>query len=117
MNFFRRRRRADTTEGPAVGERVGGAARRGLWGLARLVSVIAGLVAFVIVLGIVLVVLDANPTNTVVDAVLDAAKFLVDPFKDIFDLKRRKTEIAVNWGIAAAVYLIVGNIIARLLRR
>jgi hypothetical protein len=117
MRFLRRRRGAAADEGPTTVERGRYAARRGLSGLARLVMLVTGLVALTIVLGIVLILLEANEDNTIVDAILDAAKFLVDPFKNVFDLKRRKTEIAVNWGIAAVVYLMAGSIIARLLRR
>ena len=76
-------------------------------------SIVVGL----IVLGIVLVVLGANDSNTIVQAIEDAAKFLVGPFKDIFSLSNRKVEVAVNYGLAALVYLIIGNLIARLLRR
>ena len=76
-------------------------------------SIVVGL----IVLGIVLVVLGANDSNTIVQAIQDAAKFLVGPFKDIFSLSNRKAEVAVNYGLAALVYLIIGNLIARLLRR
>lgn len=78
---------------------------------------ITALVVGVIVLAILLVVLGANESNVIVGAVLDAAKFLVGPFKSIFDLSKHKIEIAVNYGLAAVVYLIVGNLIARLLRR
>jgi hypothetical protein len=92
------------------------AARGGAWTLARLVSLAAGVVAAIIVAGILLVVFEANRSNDVVDAVLDAARFLAGPFKDLFNLDHPKTEVAVNYGIAAAVYLAIGNLIARLLR-
>lgn len=75
------------------------------------------LVVGLIVLGIVLVVLEANTENVLVNAVLDAAKFLVGPFENVFDLKNRKTEVAVNYGLAALVYFVIGSLIARLLRR
>ena len=70
-----------------------------------------------IVLGIVLVVLEANRSNDLVDLILDIARFLAGPFKDMFDLENRKAEVAVNWGIAAVVYLVLANVVARLLRR
>jgi hypothetical protein len=105
-----RRRRS----GPAAPVRV---ARKGLWTLARVVNLAARVVAGIIVVGIVLVVLEANKSNEVVNAVLDAARFLVGPFKNIFSLDSHKATTAVNWGIAAVVYLFVGSLIARLLRR
>ncbi len=33
------------------------------------------------------------------------------------DMSNRKVEVAVNYGLAALVYFIVGSLIARLLRR
>lgn len=68
-------------------------------------------------MGILLVVLEANRDNGIVDALLNAGEFLVEPFDNVFDLKRRKVEVAVNWGLAALVYALIGGLIARLLRR
>jgi hypothetical protein len=94
-----------------------GVVRRGAWGLARLVSLVAGVLALILVTGILLVVLEANRDNTVVDAVLDAARFLAGPFDGMFKPDGRELRVAINWGIAAAIYLVVGGLIARLLRR
>jgi hypothetical protein len=94
-----------------------GAARTGLWGLARIVSLITAVVVGLIVIGILLTVLDANKSNDIVKHLLDWAKFLVGPFKDVFKLHDPKLKIAVNWGLAAAIYAIVGGFIAKLLRR
>ncbi len=84
--------------------------------LASLVLLASGLIAALIVLGIVLVVLKANPHNTIVSNVHDAAKFFVGPFDDIFKQRDPKLAIAINWGIATFVYVIVGRLLARLLR-
>ncbi len=84
---------------------------------ARLVTMIAAAVAGVIVIGILLVLLEANRSNEVVAIVLDAAKWLVGPFKGLFSLDSAKLQTLVNWGLAAAVYLLVGRLIARLLAR
>jgi hypothetical protein len=113
--FRRTRRRSADSDG--IGTGAGRVARRGLWTLARLVGLITSLVVGLIVLGIVLVVLEANRSNDIVDVLLDGAEFLVDPFDDIFDLDDRKPRVAVNWGIGAVVYAFVGGLIARLLRR
>ena len=110
-------RRQRTGSGRPAGGGAARAARRGAWGLARVVMLVAGLVAAAVALGIVLVVLEANRDNAVVDAALDAAKFLAGPFDDVFELDDRKARIAVNWGIAAAVYLLAGTVVAHLLRR
>jgi hypothetical protein len=103
--------------GGGRGATAGRAARKGLWGVARIVSLITTVVVVLIVIGIVLTLLDANKDNQIVKWVLDAAKFLVGPFKDVFKPDSAKTKVAVNWGLAAVIYAIVGGLIARLLRR
>jgi hypothetical protein len=83
--------------------------------LARLVRLIAWVVAAIIVAGILLVVLKANPTNSVVSAVHDTAHTLIGPFGGMFKLHKARVGVAVNWGIAALVYLILGYLLARLI--
>jgi hypothetical protein len=98
-------------------ERAGHGVRRGAWGLARIVRLIASVLALLIVLGILLVVFEANRSNEIVQWVLDAARWLAGPFDGMFKPDNPKTAIAVNWGIAAAVYYVIGALIARLLSR
>jgi hypothetical protein len=74
-------------------------------------------VVLLIVVGILLVVLEANRDNAIVDALLEAGEFLVEPFDNVFEPKRRKVKVAVNWGLAAVIYALAGALIARLLRR
>jgi hypothetical protein len=81
-------------------------------GLARLIRLAAGIVAAVIVLGILFIVLEANPDNAIVSAVDDVARALVGPFDGMFSLDHAKATVAVNWGIAALAYLIIGALIA-----
>ena len=85
--------------------------------LARALEVVVAVVASIIAVGVLLVALEANPENTIVDAVLDAARWLVGPFEDFFTLDDPKLEIAVNWGLAVVVYVLVGRTLASLLRR
>ncbi|MFL5825065.1 MAG: hypothetical protein ACJ76V_00930 [Thermoleophilaceae bacterium] len=96
---------------------MGRGGRRMLNTLANLVRLTAGLVALVIVIGIAFVLLKANRDNSIVNAVNDAASWLTQPFHNMFNPKNHRTEIVVNWGLAALVYVIAGNLIARLLRR
>ena len=84
--------------------------------MTRAIALIASLVFLVLVLGIVLVVLDANPENVIVVVVTGAAGFLVGPFDGLFILRDAQLETAINWGIAAFVWLIVGLLLAGLLR-
>jgi hypothetical protein len=112
MAIVARRRR----EGGA-GAGAARAARRGLWGVARVVSLITSVVVGLLVVGIVLVLLEANRSNEIVDWLLGAGEFLAEPFDNVFDPDGRKARIGVNWGLAALVYGLIGGLIARLLRR
>jgi hypothetical protein len=85
--------------------------------IARAVMLLAGAVALVLVVGILLVVLEANRSNDIVQFVRDAARLLAGPFDGLFTLDSNKAEKAVNWGIAAVVWLALGKLIARLLLR
>jgi hypothetical protein len=83
--------------------------------LARVVRLIVGIIVVIIVAGIVLVLLKASPTNTVVIDVHDAARWFAGPFDGLFGFRNARVALAVNWGIAAVVYLFLGGLIARLL--
>jgi hypothetical protein len=102
---------------PGIGQRAGTAARRGAWGVARIVSLITSVVVGLIVIGIVLVLLEANRDNAIVDWLVNAAHWLVGPFDNVFQPDGQKVRVAVNWGLAAVLYAIVGGFLARLLRR
>jgi hypothetical protein len=101
----RRRGRAEAT------------ARTGMRGIARIVSLITSVVVGLIVIGIVLVLLEANRDNAIVDWLVGAAGWLAEPFDNVFSMDGRKERIAVNYGLAAVVYALAGGLILRLLRR
>ena len=82
--------------------------------VARLIRIVAGLVVAVIVAAIVLRLLSANPHNVIVSDIHDAGRWLVGPFANLFKIHDPKTALAVNWGVAAVVYLVVGHLLARL---
>jgi hypothetical protein len=84
---------------------------------ARIVRMATGVVVALLVAGILIHVLDANTANGIVSAVNDAARWLAQPFHDLFTPDGQKARIAANWGLAAAVYAIIGGLIARLLAR
>jgi hypothetical protein len=83
--------------------------------LARVVRLVVGIVVVVIVAGVVLVLLKASASNTIVADVHDAARWLAGPFDGIFSFHSARVALAVNWGLAAVVYALVGGVIARLL--
>jgi hypothetical protein len=85
--------------------------------LGRLVSMVTTLVVAIILIGIALVLLEANRGNDLVNAVLDAGRSLTEPFAGIFSPGSLKSRVAVNWGLAALVYGLVGGLLARLLLR
>ena len=85
--------------------------------ISRIVRLIVAVIVLLIVAAILLRVLSANPANSIVKDIHDAGRTLVGPFKDVFNIKQPKVSIAVNWGLAAVVYLIVGGIIAGLIAR
>jgi hypothetical protein len=85
--------------------------------VARAVMIIASVVVLVIALGILLVLLEANRDNAIVDWLVGAGDFLSQPFHGIFTPDGRKEQVAVNWGLAALIYALVGGLIARMLRR
>jgi uncharacterized membrane protein YjfL (UPF0719 family) len=85
--------------------------------VARFVIWVVTAVALVLIVGIVLVLLEANRSNDIVQVVRDAASFLAGPFDGLFRLDKQKVETAVNWGVAAVVWYLLGRLIARLLLR
>jgi hypothetical protein len=85
--------------------------------LARVVRFVVTVVVVIIVAGILLVVLKANPSNAIVSQVHDWARSLAGPFDGIFSFHNARVAVAVNWGLAAVVYFVVGGLIARLIGR
>jgi hypothetical protein len=109
--------RRSTAPRRATRDTVAHTTRRGLWGIARLVALITAGVVALIVIGIVLVLVDANRNNEIIDWLVGAAGWLAEPFDNVFKLDDRKDSVAVNYGLAALVYALVGGLIVRLLRR
>ncbi|WP_020574736.1 hypothetical protein [Actinopolymorpha alba] len=84
--------------------------------LATAVFTVAVLAALVLALGALLTALGANEGNALVSGVLTLAGRFDGPFADIFTFDSVVKQTLVNWGIAAAVYLVVGRILERLIR-
>jgi hypothetical protein len=83
----------------------------------RVVQLVVSIVVSIIVAGVLLVVLKANPANSIVSEVHSWARSLAGPFDGMFSFHSATDAIAVNWGIAAVVYLFVGVLITRLIGR
>jgi hypothetical protein len=83
--------------------------------LARIVHMVVSVTVLIIVVGIVLVLLKANPRNSLVSEIHDWARSLAGPFDGMFSFRNARVAITVNWGIAAVVYSLAGGAIARLI--
>lgn len=94
-----------------------GAAGAGVILIARLVMAVATLIALLIALAIVLRDVDANSANTIVKGIHEGANFFAGAFTDLIKFSGHpKRAITVNWGIALIVYLLVGALIANVIR-
>lgn len=85
--------------------------------LAALVRGIAAVFAVVLVVHIVLTLGSANPDNSITQWVADLARPLALGFKDLFSPAEPKLQVLVNFGLAAIFWLVVGTVLAWLIRR
>lgn len=92
-----------------------GGSRAALGTLARVVQAIVGIIVLILVAGIVFVLFKANPANSIVSDIHNAARWLAGPFDGIFSLHNVQDTVAINWGLAAVVYAAIGVLIAHLL--
>ncbi|MEU6041659.1 hypothetical protein ABZ801_40345 [Actinomadura sp. NPDC047616] len=93
------------------------ARRRAVSVLAGVVSLVTTLVVLVLAVHIVFVAFEANTGNELVRRVAGWAHDLAWQFKDVFQPANAKIEVAVNYGLAALVYLLAGRIVVGLVRR
>lgn len=91
---------------------------------AQVVGPIAGiirwgglLIAVVLVVHVILVVGDANPSNGITTFIKSLADTVALGFKNLFTPGNAKLRVLVNYGIAAIFWLVVTMIVAKLLRR
>ena len=115
--LYRRRTAAAGPTRAAGSGRAGVAAGGAAVFVARVIEIAVSVVALIIAAGILLFVLGAHSSNDVVRWVHDAARTLVGPFDGMFTVGGLKATLAVNWGIALVVYLVVGRFIARAIAR
>ncbi|MFD5337474.1 hypothetical protein [Streptomyces hawaiiensis] len=89
------------------------AARR----MALTICTIADIAAGLLGLWIVLYLLDANQTNTFVEFVHGAADWLSGWAQDIFTMDTAGLRVVLNYGLPAAIYLLIGHGIAARINR
>ncbi|CAM04570.1 hypothetical protein A8924_5714 [Saccharopolyspora erythraea NRRL 2338] len=85
--------------------------------LAMVVHLFTGVVATVFVLHIVFQLFGANPDSGFVSFVYQTARIFVFGFGDVFTPGDATIGLVLNYGLAAAVYLVVGRVVAGALRR
>jgi hypothetical protein len=105
------------SRGEAAARRFRAAGQGGSSLLARAVRLVAASVVLVVGLGVLFALLKANATNGVVSEIHGWGRWLVGPFNGMFSLHTARAGIAVNWSIAAVIYLVAGGLIARLIGR
>ncbi|WP_207936509.1 hypothetical protein, partial [Actinomadura sp. KC216] len=85
--------------------------------VANVVRVVTGTVAAIFLLHILFVVFDANQGNGFVHGVYNVAKALVLGLGDVFTPDDATLGVVLNYGFAALLYLVVGQLIVRALNR
>lgn len=100
-----------------VGSGVGRAGHALVRLVTRLVVGATAVVVVVLAVGIVFEDLNANAGNTIVRDFGRYAGDLAGPFNQMFRTKKPKVGLSVNWGIAAAIYLVAGRIVYLILSR
>lgn len=93
------------------------AARKGLRLLAGLVKLVGSIFALILVIYIVFVVGEANPANSWTGTISDWAHSLNFGLDNLFTPAEPKLAVAVNYGIAALIWLVLASIVAKILRR
>ncbi|SFO37997.1 hypothetical protein SAMN04489713_105339 [Actinomadura madurae] len=85
--------------------------------MATVVRGVTGTVAVIFLLHILFVVFDANQGNGFVHGVYSVAKALVLGLGDVFTPDDATLGVVLNYGFAALLYLVVGQLIVRALNR
>ncbi|WP_242903340.1 hypothetical protein [Actinomadura terrae] len=70
----------------------------------------------ILAFGMLLTWADANPGNSVVDAVLDAGRWLATPFHDVFTRNDPEEQLYINWTIAGAAYYLLARVLSWVVR-
>ncbi|MFI2311667.1 hypothetical protein [Streptomyces sp. CB00072] len=91
--------------------------RSGSSSAARVIAVVADILAFVTVLWILMYLLDANRANDFVQWVHESARWLAGWSYDLFTFDKAWANVVTGYGLAAVVYLFIGHAVAGRLRR
>ncbi|MFD0020295.1 hypothetical protein [Streptomyces sp. NPDC058382] len=83
---------------------------------ARVIAVVADIMAFIIGLWILMYLLDANRGNDLVEFVRHTARWLAGWSYDLFTFDEAWARVVAGYGLAAVVYLFIGHAIAGRIR-
>jgi hypothetical protein len=84
---------------------------------ARVVSVLSIAVAGALALAILLIIAAPNLDPFPVGEAFVAGAWLAGPFDGLFPVRGTGLYVLANWGLAALVWLVVGQIVSLVLRR
>jgi len=112
----RPRRPREESEG-SVGKQLREGWKRVVNAVATAVIIVSVVIAIFLALHIVFVVFEANKDNGIVEFINGWATDLAYGFKDLFVPKDPSIRVTVNYALAAVVYLVVGRILAGVIRR
>ncbi|MFE6160902.1 hypothetical protein ACFQ7F_18535 [Streptomyces sp. NPDC056486] len=84
---------------------------------ARVVVIVADVMAIILGLWILMYLLDANRANDLVQFIHDAARWLAGWSHDLFTFDEAWARVVCGYGLAALVYVFIGHAIAGQLRR
>lgn len=85
--------------------------------IASAVWIIAVVCAVILAIGALLVALEwANENNSIVNWFQDSADWLAGPIGQVFEFDSESKNALVNWGLAAVIYLVAGQIAQRIIR-
>ncbi|MEU6675724.1 hypothetical protein [Streptomyces sp. NPDC046853] len=84
---------------------------------ARVIVIVADVMAIILGLWILMYLLDANRANDLVQFIHDVARWLAGWSHDLFTFDEAWARVVCGYGLAALVYVFVGHAIAGRLRR
>ncbi|WP_329024838.1 hypothetical protein [Streptomyces sp. NBC_01423] len=84
---------------------------------ARVIALVADVMAFIIGLWILMYLLDANRGNELVEFVRHTARWLAGWSYDLFTFDKAWANVVAGYGLAALVYLFIGHAVAGRVRR
>jgi hypothetical protein len=85
--------------------------------LATVIRIVGGLIVVILIAHVVLTLGDANPTNDITRFVAYWSDRLQLGFRGLFTPADLRTRIAIDYGLAAAFWLVVSWVLVRLMQR